>query len=59
MSGPKRHMRIRKFMIDMSRALKLAGDNDDGDEEYVVAFTDESYIHQNHSRLTSWVKRGT
>jgi len=54
MNGAKRHTRIRKFMIEMNRALELEKTGD-----YVIVFTDESYIHQNHSRLTSWVKRGT
>ena len=46
-----RQTRIRKFMIEFSRALVLEATG-----EYVIVFTDESYIHQFHSRLKSWVK---
>ena len=51
MPGVKRHMRIRKFVIEMNRALKLEEGGD-----YVTMRTDESYIHQNHSSSTSGVK---
>ena len=56
-----RHKRIRKFIIELNRALKLqnAEWTQEGDflvhGDYVIAFTDETYIHQNHSPLTSWV----
>jgi transposase len=50
MSSPKRHTRIRKFMIEFSRALQLEAQG-----THVVVFTDETYIHQNHGRLASWV----
>jgi hypothetical protein len=49
MKGQARHLRIRKFVIEMHRALKLE-ENDD----YVICFTDETYIHQNHSPVYSW-----
>ena len=52
MSGPKRHSRIRKFVIELSRAIQM---EDDGKGEFVICFTDESYIHQNHGPKTSWV----
>ena len=57
----KRHHRIRKFMIEMDRALKMqdATWTEGGDfqvrGDYVLVFTDETYLHQNHSPLTSWV----
>jgi hypothetical protein len=57
----KRQHRIRRFMIEMDRALKLqdAVFGDDGSMEargdYVMVFTDETYLHTNHSPLTSWV----
>jgi hypothetical protein len=47
-----RHARIRKFVVEMHRARKM---EDAG--THVVAFTDETYIHQNHSPLESWVKK--
>ena len=47
-----RHARIRKFVVEMHRARVM---EDDG--THVVAFTDETYIHQNHSPLESWVKK--
>ena len=50
MAGTKRHNRIRKFMTELSRALELENAGTHG-----AVFNDESYIHQNHSRPTSWV----
>ena len=47
-----RHARIRKFVVEMHRARVM---EDAG--THVVAFTDETYIHQNHSPLESWVKK--
>ena len=53
----KRHLRIRKFMIEMDRALQLqdAVWEDDGTfvvrGEYVIVFTDETYIHQTHTSM--------
>jgi hypothetical protein len=60
----KRHLRVRRFIIEMDRALKLQdGTYISGKFEvrgnYVIVFTDETYIHQNHSPLTSWTKDGT
>jgi transposase len=49
MKGQARHLRIRKFVIEMHRALKLEANDD-----YVICFTDETYIHQNHSPVYSW-----
>jgi hypothetical protein len=51
MKGEVRHARIRKFVIELYRALKKQESG-----EYVVVFTDETYIHQNHSPLMSWVR---
>jgi hypothetical protein len=56
----KRHNRIRKFIIELDRALTLqdavyAGGQFFVRGEYVVVFTDETYIHQTHSPSTSWV----
>jgi hypothetical protein len=48
-------------MIEMDRALKMqdATWTEGGDfqvrGDYVLVFTDETYLHQNHSPLTSWV----
>ena len=53
MKGEKRHARIRRFVIEMHQALK---EQEKG--ECVIVFTDETYIHQNHSPLMSWVKSG-
>ena len=57
----KRNTRIRKFMIEMNRALEMQDAVFEGDRfvvrgDYVIGFTDETYIHQTHSRLTSWLK---
>jgi hypothetical protein len=51
MTTPKRQTRIRQFMIEFSRALELEKTG-----EYVIVFTDESYINVNHGRLQSWVR---
>ena len=53
MNTQKRHSRIRKFAIEMARALKLqeAG-------EFVMVFTDETYINTNHIPGTSWMHEG-
>ena len=56
----KRHNLIRKFIIELDRALNLqdavyAGGQFYVRGEYVVVFTDETYIHQTHSPSTSWV----
>ena len=48
----KRHNRIRKFMIEMDRALKMqdATWTEGGDfqvrGDYVLVFTDETHLHQ-------------
>jgi hypothetical protein len=61
----KRHHRIRNFMIEMDRALKMqdATWTEGGDfqvrGDYVLVFTDETYLHQNHSPLTPWVDETT
>ncbi len=52
MAGEKRHARIRKFVIEMNRALQKQADG-----THVIVFTDETYIHQNHSPLMSWVRK--
>ena len=49
MKGEARHLRIRKFVIEFYRALKLQEN-----EDYIVVFSDESYINTNHSPLQSW-----
>ena len=51
MKGEKRHAIIRRFVIEMHRALKAQEKG-----ECIIVFTDETYIHQNHSPLMSWVK---
>jgi hypothetical protein len=56
----KRHTRIRKFIIEMDRALHLQNATYVAGKfvvrgDYVIVFTDETYIHQTHSPLTSWV----
>ena len=51
--GEKRHARIRQFVVELHKTLK---EQEKG--ECVVVFTDETYIHQNHSPLVSWVKQG-
>ena len=40
-NNKKRHTRIRKFAIEISRALKLQATG-----RWVIVFTDETYIHQ-------------
>jgi hypothetical protein len=62
-SPAARHLCIRKFIIEMDRALKLQDATYVAGKfvvrgEYVIVFTDETYIHQNHSPLTSWTKDG-
>ena len=49
LKGETRHLRIRKFTIEFYRALKLEETG-----EYVIVYTDESYINQNHGPLKSW-----
>ncbi len=51
MDPVKRHTRIRKFIIEMDRALKMqdsiyVGGKFEVRGEYVLVFTDETYIHQ-------------
>jgi transposase len=53
MKPKARHARIRKFAIEMSRALEMESGGD-----WRIVFTDESYINQNHSPLTTWQKEG-
>ena len=50
MNTQKHHSRIRKFAIEIARALKLqeAG-------EFVIVFSDESYVNTNHIPGTSWM----
>ena len=56
----KRHLRIRKFMIEMDRALRMQdAEYLEGKleirGEFVIVFTDETYIHSTHAPLTSWL----
>ena len=53
MKPKARHSRIRKFAIEMSRALRMEAGGG-----WRIVFTDESYINQNHSPLTTWQKGG-
>ena len=59
----KRHRVARKFIIEMDRALKMQDATWDEagvmsvNGEYVIVFTDETKIHQNHSPGTSWVNK--
>jgi hypothetical protein len=50
MDTKKRHAKIRKFAIEISRALKLQEGG-----EFVIAFTDESYVNQNHVPGATWL----
>ena len=49
----KRHSRIRKFMIEMDRALQLQDAVWEDDGTFVVRgeYTDETYIHQTHTSM--------
>jgi transposase len=56
----KRHQRIRKYIIEMDRALHMQDSRYVEGKfevrgEYVLVFTDETYIHQTHAPLTSWL----
>ena len=50
MDPKKRHSKIRKFAIEMSRALKLESEGG-----WVLIWTDESYVNQNHIPGTTWI----
>ena len=54
MNGPKRNSRIRKFFIEMHRAIQLEKTG-----EYITVFTDEPYVHSNQNLDSLWFKRGS
>ena len=44
---------IRAYLMDLADAYKLESEGD-----YVIVYTDESYIHQNIAPEFSWIKEG-
>lgn len=48
-----RDKRIRKFLFEYSRALQLQSNN-----QAVIIYSDESYIHQKHKSRYGWHKPG-
>ena len=50
----QRKARIREYLIDLAKA-RAGAQKDDGD---VLVYMDESYVHVNHKRGTSWFTEG-
>ena len=44
---------IRAYLADIADAYKL-----EEEEDYVIVYTDESYVHQNIAPEFSWIKKG-